>query len=142
MTPAGFALQPGQEAPMKAYLMALGCAALVIGFFEWRTDEDAVTLMVLVTASGALGALRPGLFWLSALALGSVVAVLNLFTTLTGLRPVYETAAQAKAHGVAYGVSLAILIVPALAAAGVGAFVRRSMGKKGSPPGGDWPARA
>jgi hypothetical protein len=120
---------------MKVYLLALGCAVLAVGTFEWRTDEDAVTLAVLVTASGALGAIRPRLFWVSALAVGSVVAILNLFTTLTGLRPIYESAAEAKTHGAAYGLSLALLIVPALAAAAIGAAVstgvRRSSRKKG-----------
>jgi hypothetical protein len=120
---------------MRAYLLALGCAVLAVGTFEWRTDEDAVTLAVLVTASCALGALRPRLFWLSGLAVGSVVAILNQLTELTGLRPIYESAAEAKAHGAAYGISLAVLIVPALAASAMGAgvrtLVRRSSGNKG-----------
>jgi hypothetical protein len=124
---------------MKAYIAALGCAALAIGTFEWRTDEDVVTLAVLVTASCALGALRPRLFWLSGLALGSVVAILNLFTVLTGIRPIYESAAEAKSHGAGYDVSLAVLIAPALAAAAIGAGVRtltrRSSGKSGVAAG-------
>jgi hypothetical protein len=124
------------ESPMTLYLMALAGAGLAVGTFEWRTDEAMVTLAVLVMASGGLGALRPRLFWASALVLGSVVAILNLFTTLTGLRPIYESAAEAKAHGAAYGISLAVLIVPALAAAAIGAAARtlaqRSSSRKGA----------
>jgi hypothetical protein len=124
--------EPDQEAAMKTYLATLVCAVLVVGVFEWRTDEDTVTLLVLLTASCGLGALRPKLFWLTAIAVGSVIAALNLLTAVTGFRPIYETAAQTQAHSTAYGVSLMVLVLPALAAAALGAFVRRSASETGA----------
>jgi hypothetical protein len=121
---------------MKAYQVALSFAVLAVGTCEWRTDEPTVTLAVLAALSGGLGALRPRLFWLSGLAVGSVVAILNLFTVLTGIRPGYEPLFEAKSHGAAYDVSLAVLVVPALVAAAIGAAVRtlasRSSGDNGA----------
>lgn len=119
---------------MKVYGLALAAAVAVLAALEWRTDEDLVTLMVLAATSFAMGALRPRLFWLSALVLGGVVPALNVFTTLTGLRPIYETAAQAAAHGVAYGLSLGVLVIPALVAAALGAMLRRWSGNLASSP--------
>ena len=109
------------------YVTSLFCDVLFLEVFEWRTDEDSITLIMLALTIFGMGALQPSCFWLSAVLLGRVVTVLNLVTRVTGLRPVYETVGRAHAHGVAYGASLLILVVPALAAAGIGAIVRRAV---------------
>jgi hypothetical protein len=114
-----------------AYLACLVLGVAVVALCEWRTDEDLITLGVLAVASFAAGAVRPSLFWLSGLVLGLVVPGLNLLTTLTGWRPVYETAAQAGAHGVGYALSLMILVLPALVFAGLGALARWALRRSG-----------
>jgi hypothetical protein len=111
------------EKVSMGYAIALLAAAGVVGGFEWRTDEDLVTLAVLVAASFALGFFRPRRFWISGIIVGLVVPALGLLTLVTGVRPVYETASQAAAHGANYVLSLILLALPALLLAWLGSLV-------------------
>ena len=108
------------------YLVGLLTCVAIVAAVEWRTDEDLVTLTVIVAASFGAGLLRPHAFWLSGILLGACPAGLNIFTRLTGLRPIYETQAQAVSHGLVYGLSLLVLAVPAVLAAAIGAFASRA----------------
>lgn len=109
------------------YAPALFIALLAVGFTEWSTDEDMVTMLTLVVTSALLAWWKPRRFVLSGLALGLVVPAIAVFSQITGIHPRYESAAEAASHGPRYAASLLILIVPALVAAFVGRFVANNM---------------
>jgi hypothetical protein len=102
------------------YVVGLLLSLAIVATMEWRTDEAPLTLGALLVVCLALGWYRPRLFLLSGLVVGLVVAALNLFTLLTGIRPGYEAAAEANAHHLGYVLSLAILVIPAVIAAFIG----------------------
>jgi hypothetical protein len=102
------------------YFTGLLLSLALVANMEWRTDEATVTMAVLLVASLALGWFRPRLFLLSGVVLGLAVAAINQFTLLTGIRPNYESAAEASTHHLGYVLSLAVLVIPAVIAAFVG----------------------
>lgn len=103
------------------YAAALIAALVMVAGVEWSTDEDLITMFTLIIASTALGCLRPRLFAVSGLLVGLVVPAVAVFSQIAGVRPAYESAAEAASHGVRYEASLLILVLPAL----VGAFIGR-----------------
>jgi hypothetical protein len=107
------------------YFAALLFGIGLVAGAEWLTDEDMVTMMVLLLASGSLGWFMPRLFAISGVAVGLVVPGIAVFSQSTGLHPGYETARQAAAHGPSYAASLLILIGPALLAAFFGRALAR-----------------
>ena len=106
------------------YPVAVAGCVIAVATTEWRTDEDMVTLVVLVASGLILGWLQPRLFALSGVLLGLIVPLINLLTLMSGLRPAYETPGQAASHGLVYVISLLILIIPAMAGALLGRLGR------------------
>lgn len=109
---------------MNRYLMALliGCGSVAMS--EWRTDEDIITMTTLLAASFILGFYRPRLFVLSAICVGSVVALVSLFSLLTGYQPVYRAGADQVGGSLADAASMLVLIGATLPAAWLGGLVR------------------
>ena len=98
------------------YLFGVGAGVGAVTVFEWRTDEDTITLGVILLASLILGALRARAFWLTGIVLGASVYAIDLFARVSGLHPIYEHAAKTPADP-----TTLVLVVPALVAAGIGA---------------------
>jgi hypothetical protein len=107
------------------YLAALLFATALVGGTEWFTDEDLLTMSVILLASGYLGWFMPKLFAVSGLAVGLVVPTIAVFSQLSGVHPAYESTLQAAAHGPSYAAGLFMLIGPAL----IAAFVGRSLAR-------------
>lgn len=110
---------------MLRYLSALLIASAAVAISEWRTDEDIITMSVLLLVSFGLGFYRPRLFFWSAVVTGSVVALLGLLSQVTGLQPVYSDGAAGGNGGVAQPATMLVLIVPALVAAFAGRLAAR-----------------
>ena len=98
-------------------VLALGVAAMTL--YQWSADESLITVMVLGLLGGTLGLVRPRLFLVSGLALGPVVAAVNGFETLSGVRPAYE----AYNHSWAHDFRWLVLILPALVSSALGRWV-------------------
>lgn len=81
-----------------AYPWALALALAAMALYQWSADESLITLCVMAALCLMLGCLRPSRFVLSGLAVGAVVAAVNAFETLTGIRPAYETYNHTWAH--------------------------------------------
>lgn len=106
------------------YPLLVLAGLVFILFFEWHTDEDLVTLAMLLTIAGVLGLARPNRFIVSGVLLGLSLSFAHALTLLfPGLRPGYEAAPLSA--GVT--ASLAVLIVPSLIAAAIGARVARHL---------------
>ena len=70
-----------------------------------------------------LGVLQPRRFWISGAAIGLVVAAVNTFETISGVRPAYETYQHTFLHDARW----AVLVAPALIASGVGGCLGRTL---------------
>lgn len=77
-------------------------------------------MLVLLVGAGALGFAVPRRSWLSALVLGSTLAVFGMIYAALGLAP----AQHASPGGVAGAATLLVLLVPAAAATATGARIR------------------
>jgi hypothetical protein len=87
--------------------------------YQWSADENLFTLLLLGLNGLALGVLKPQRFLISGMVVGSVVASVNIFEALTGIRPAYETVS----HSVAHCLRWTTLVVPALLSAALGRFL-------------------
>jgi hypothetical protein len=99
-------------------------AALIVGIalmamYQWSADESLRTVAVLALIGLALGVLQPNRSLISGATTGLVVAAVNGFETITGVRPAYETAAHSLLHDARW----IVLIAPALFAAVIGGYV-------------------
>jgi hypothetical protein len=108
--------------------VAVYCAAVAIGValmtaYQWSADESMTTVAVLTAIGLALGALEPRRVRVSGLLVGLVVAGVNAFETLTGVRPPYEDAAHTLIHDARW----LVLLAPSLAAATAGGFARSTL---------------
>jgi len=92
-----------------AYLAVLALAVLGMGLYQWSADESVMTLLVMCTLGLCLGCLKPNRFLLSGVAVGVVVAAVNGFERLTGIRPAYET----HQHSFARILAWSALVLPA-----------------------------
>jgi hypothetical protein len=111
---------------LYALLLALGVAAVI--YFEWHTDEVTVVLALLLLVAAALGFFRPGAALATGIAVGLAVPLAHLATTLTGrFPPPYQTAPPSGTDALV----MIALVIPALAAALVGAWVRRQVAPLG-----------
>lgn len=109
---------------MGRYRIALLIGCGLVAMSEWRTDEDIITMTTLLAASFILGFYRPRLFILSAICVGSVVALFSMFSLLTGYQPVYRAGADQGGGSLAGAASMLVLIGAALPAAWLGRLVR------------------
>jgi hypothetical protein len=100
-------------------LVALAIAALV--YVEWHTDEVTVVLALLLALAAALGAARPAGALAAGIPLGLAILLSHLASAARLLPP---PAYQATAPGPVDWAVMAALILPALAAAFAGAWVR------------------
>jgi hypothetical protein len=105
------------------YPAALACGIALMGAYQWSTDESLGTVAVLSLIGLALGALQPRRNLTSGVAIGLVVAAVNSFETITGMRPAYETAAHSLLHDARW----IVLIAPGLIASVVGGYAGRKL---------------
>jgi len=106
-----------------AYPLVLSLCVVVMTAYQWSADESLRTLLLVALLSVALGLFRPGCFLVSGVAVGLVVAGVNIFETISGVRPAYE----ATAHSLSHDVRWAFLLAPALIAASIGGGVGKSL---------------
>jgi hypothetical protein len=109
---------------MNRYLMALLIGCGLVAMSEWRTDEDIITMTTLLAASFILGFYKLRLFVLSAICVGSVVAMVSVLSLLTGYQPVYQAGAGQDEGSLADAASMLVLIGAALPAAWLGGLLR------------------
>jgi hypothetical protein len=107
---ASFAVGDALYTPM----LALGVLAMTL--YQWSADESLATVSVLAALSLGLGLLRPSRFLISGVALGSVVAAVNGFETVSGVRPAYEIYNHSWAHDLRW----LVLIAPAVLSSALG----------------------
>jgi hypothetical protein len=109
-------------------VLALVAAVLVLADLSTSEMANQVAMLLLLVFAAALGALRPRLAWLTALVIGSVIAVERIVGLLQGHMPSEPHAP----HTVAAAATLFVLLVPASLAALLGAAGRRLVSR---PPG-------
>ena len=98
------------------YPLVLAAAVTAMIVYQWSADESLVTLGVMAALCMLLGGLRPPRFLLSGVMLGAVVAAVNAFETLTGLRPAYEIYNHTWAHDLRW----LVLLPPAVVSSALG----------------------
>lgn len=101
-------------------LLAAVAALVAVDRIGKSDDAGQVSMLVLVAGAGALGFAVPRRAWLSALALGSALAVAGMIYVALGRAP-----AHVSPEGLAGPATLLVLLVPAAAAAAAGAGLRR-----------------
>lgn len=111
-------LPPGRT---SFFWMSVVSAFALIVFFEWRTDEETITLAVIVASAAVCGFVRPRLFWVAGIVLGVAVAAADVTMGLTGWLPRYA----AKPPTLGGSISLVVLAVPSLIGAAIGAGIGR-----------------
>jgi hypothetical protein len=120
---AWFALREGVIRRPGYWLGLLAAAALLITVDRIGRSDDAgqVSMLVLLAGASALGFAAPRRAWLSALVLGSALAVAGLVYAAAGTPP----APHVSPGGAAGAATLFVLLVPAAGAAAAGAGIRR-----------------
>ena len=119
---------PGSRHPFAAqvgYACLVACFAVALASVD-RSGSDTAnqgTLLLLAVFAATLGALHPRQAWLSALIMGSTIAVVRAVALLLGQLP---TDPQAP-HSVPAAATLLILVVPAAVAAYLGAAARHAL---------------
>jgi hypothetical protein len=108
-------------------LLAAGAALVVVDRIGKSDDAGQVSMLVLLAGAGALGFAVPRRAWLSALVLGSALAVAGMIYATLGLAP----AQHVSPGGVAGAATLLVLLAPAAVAAAAGAGIRRLSGHSG-----------
>jgi len=103
------------------YPVALVAGIALMSAYQWSADESLGTVAVICMIGVLLGLLAPRRILISAAAIGAVVAAVNGFETLTGLRPGYEI----RAHTLVHDAKWAVFIAPALVACIVGSHAGR-----------------
>jgi len=98
------------------YPALLGLSIAAMTLYQWSADENLDTLIILSLLGFGLGFLRPQRFMLSGVAVGIVVAAVNSFETLSGIRPAYEVFTHSLAHNLCW----LALVVPGLCASALG----------------------
>jgi hypothetical protein len=107
---------------LYAALLALGAAAVL--YFEWHTDEVTVVLALLLLIAAGLGFLRPGAALATGIVIGAAVPLAHFASMMTGrFTPVYQSTPPSGTDAIV----MVALLIPALAAAFLGAWVRRQV---------------
>lgn len=117
----GSFVMPGAAGLFYPALLALSLAGMTL--YQWSADESAGTLAILCLLGLLLGLFRPPRFFTSGLAVGAVVAVVNSFETVSGIRPIYETCR----HSFIHDLSWLFLLAPALASSALGRQISLSL---------------
>lgn len=104
-----------------AYVAALTLGVLLMIAHQWVADEGLGTLACLGAVSLTLGLIRPRRSWTSGGVIGLIVAAVLAFELVSGVRPPYEHDGQTLGECLHWSV----LAIPALLAAGIGAWLRR-----------------
>jgi hypothetical protein len=110
---------PGGLEPF-GYPLALAGGVALLSAYEWRADESLVTLALLAVVGLGLGLLEPKRWLVTGLVIGSVVAAVQAFETVTQIFPAYETH-----RGAWRSVRWLTLLAPALLTAVSGSYARR-----------------
>lgn len=111
-------MTPIHNRTSPAASMTIG--VVVVLFFEWHTDEPLVVLPVLLIAAFATGLAAPRWFALSGAVLGWSILAAHLLSNTTGiLIPRYQHQPPMAQDWIA----MALLVVPAVAAAFAGSRV-------------------
>lgn len=109
------------------HALLVAAAGALILYVEWHTDEVTVTLAVLLVVAAGLGAARPPAAVYSGIAVGLVLSLAYLVVTLSGrFQPLYLVAPPSLTDAAI----LAALVLPAVAAAMTGAWLRRRLVKE------------
>jgi hypothetical protein len=98
------------------YRAILLLSVMVMALYQWNVDEGFVTLLLLSGLGLMLGLLWPARFLISGLAVGVVVAAVNGFETLSGVRPTYEI----YHHSLAHDFGWLLLVLPSMASSMLG----------------------
>jgi ribose/xylose/arabinose/galactoside ABC-type transport system permease subunit len=110
---------------LHALLVVAGGALILAVQWHWR-DVTATLAGLLLVAAG-LGAARPGAAVYSGIATGLVLSLAYLVVTLSGrFQPLYQVAPPSLIDAAI----LAALVMPAIAAAMIGAWLRRRLVKE------------
>ena len=113
---------PGMlEAALYPAALSLGLIAMTA--YQWSADESVRTFAVLGLIGLGLGLLRPHRVIVSGLAVGLVVAAVQGFETVSGVRPAYET----HLHTLVHCARWMVLVAPALTASALGGFAGRAI---------------
>jgi hypothetical protein len=107
------------EGALYPLLLTLSIAAMA--FYQWSADESLITLLIMSFLGLVLGLLQPGRFMVSGVAIGAVVAAVNCFETLSGIRPAYEVLAHSLAHNLRW----LVLVLPGLCSSAAGRQISR-----------------
>lgn len=107
-------------------LLVVAGGALIL-IVIWHGHDVTVTLAVLLLVAAGLGAARPGAAVTSGIAIGLVLPLFYLVVTLSGrFQPLYQVAPLSLIDAAI----LSALVLPAIAAAIVGAWLRRRFAKR------------
>jgi hypothetical protein len=99
-------------------LLAFAVAALL--YVEWHTDEVTLVLALLLILAAALGFLRPVMALATGIVIGLAIPLAHLMSMASGrYQPAYQAAPPAGGDWAA----MALLVLPALAAAYAGAWL-------------------
>jgi hypothetical protein len=118
---ASYRTQGGLDGAAYPAALLLGIAGMAV--YQWSADESLRTLELLGLIGLALGVLQPGRLLISGIAIGMVVAAVNGFETISGVRPAYEL----RAHSLAHDARWLVLTAPALLASLTGGYVGRML---------------
>ena len=110
------------EAITYPALLILGVALL--SAYQWAADESLGTVAVICMIGVVLGVLQPRRSLISGAAIGVVVAAVNGFETLTGLRPTYEIHLHSFLHDAKWTVFVAPAIVACIVGRHLGEVIR------------------
>jgi hypothetical protein len=106
-------------------LLVVAGGALILAV-QWHWQDVTATLAVLLLVAAGLGAARPGAAVYSGIAVGLVLSLAYLVVTLSGrFQPLYLVAPPSLIDAAI----LAALVLPAIAAAMTGAWLRRRLVK-------------
>jgi hypothetical protein len=113
------------------YALALVVGMALLIYVEWHTDEVTVVLALLLLLAAGLGAMRPRRFWLAGALIGWAVPAAHLLSEAAGRwRPSYMTVPPSLGDVL----TLLVLIVPGVLAAGIGALVSRIVFRRPANP--------
>jgi hypothetical protein len=113
---ASYRAPQGLDALIYPAALLLGLALMTA--YQWTVDEGLLTVAVLAVLGAALGLIAPRRSVVSGVLIGLVVAGVNAFETISGVRPAYED----TAHSLVHDAKWLVLVAPSLIAAAFGRY--------------------